>query len=95
MIMIFLYFSALWWLTSTFANLGKLGISGAFGIVYVLSAELSPTVVRTIGVGSGSMCACIGGLIAPFIGELVRLNVIDDVKYLCDHYNYHTAMGAR
>ena len=61
----------LWWLTSVLANLGKLGISGAFGIVYVMSAEISPTVVRTIGVGSGSMCACMGGLVAPFIGELV------------------------
>ena len=53
------------------ALLGKLGISGAFAIIYVFSAELFPTVVRTIGVGSGSMHARIGGLLAPFIAELV------------------------
>ena len=53
------------------ANTGKMGISGAFGVVYVFSAEISPTVVRTVGVGSGSMSARVGSLIAPFIGDLV------------------------
>lgn len=53
------------------AMTGKLGISGAFAIIYVFSAELFPTVVRTIGVGAGSMSARVGGLMAPFIAELV------------------------
>ncbi|KAK2167069.1 hypothetical protein LSH36_32g10016 [Paralvinella palmiformis] len=33
-------------------------------------AELFPTVVRTIGVGMGSMSARLGGLVAPFVTEL-------------------------
>ena len=69
------FVSDIWWLLSILANGGKLGISGAFGVIYVYSAEISPTVVRTIGVGSGSMSARVGSLIAPFIGELVsKLN---------------------
>jgi OCT family organic cation transporter-like MFS transporter 4/5 len=51
--------------------LAKIGVSGAFAIVYVFTAELFPTVVRTIAVGSGSMGARLGGLIAPFVNELV------------------------
>ena len=51
--------------------LGKLGISGSFSVIYVYSAELFPTVVRTTGVGAGSMSAMVGGLTAPFVAELV------------------------
>jgi OCT family organic cation transporter-like MFS transporter 4/5 len=52
---------------------GKFGISSAFSIIYVFSAELFPTVVRTIGVGAGSMAARLGGLLAPFVAELVTI----------------------
>ena len=51
--------------------LGKLGISGSFSIIYLYSGELFPTVVRTTGVGAGSMHARIGGLLAPFVADLV------------------------
>ncbi|XP_074656413.1 organic cation transporter protein-like [Tubulanus polymorphus] len=52
---------------------GKFAISASFAIVYVFSAELFPTVVRNVGVGSGSMCARIGGLLAPFITDLNKV----------------------
>ena len=52
---------------------GKLAVSASFCIVYVYSAELSPTVARTLAVGCGSMCARVGSLLSPFIGLLVSL----------------------
>ena len=58
-------------LVTLFAMLGKLCISGSFAVIYVFSAELFPTVVRNLGVGSGSMCARVGSLISPFIMMLV------------------------
>ena len=59
---------------TVFAMLGKLCISGSFAVIYVFSAELFPTVVRNLGVGSGSMCARVGSLTSPFIMMLVTLH---------------------
>ena len=53
------------------AMVGKFCISASFAIIYVFSAELFPTVVRNVGVGSGSFWARVGGVVAPYIGELV------------------------
>ena len=53
--------------------IGRFCISGSFGIVYVFSAELFPTVLRNTGIGAGSMHARVGGLIAPFVTELVSI----------------------
>ena len=55
----------------TLAMIGKFCISASFAIIYVFSAELFPTVVRNVGVGSGSFWARVGGVVAPYIGELV------------------------
>ena len=51
--------------------LGKIGASAAFSMVYVYSAELFPTVVRNAGMGSSSCMARVGGMIAPYIADLV------------------------
>ncbi|XP_074656215.1 organic cation transporter protein-like [Tubulanus polymorphus] len=56
----------------TLANIGKFGISASFSIIYVYSAEVFPTVIRNVGVGTGSMHARIGGLIAPQIASLSK-----------------------
>lgn len=45
---------------------GKFAISGAFAVVYNLTAELYPTVVRSTGVGVGSMAARFGTVFTPF-----------------------------
>ncbi|XP_033741747.1 organic cation transporter protein-like [Pecten maximus] len=60
-------------ITITLAMLGKLGISAAFAIIYVWSAELFPTVVRNAGMGASSSCARIGGMIAPYIADLSKV----------------------
>ena len=38
--------------------------------VYIFSAELFPTVVRNVGMGTSSLCARIGGIICPYINML-------------------------
>jgi len=57
--------------TVTLAMLGKFGISAAFAIIYVWSAELFPTVVRNAGMGASSSFARVGGMVAPYIADLV------------------------
>ncbi|XP_053604866.1 organic cation transporter protein isoform X3 [Plodia interpunctella] len=54
--------------------IGKLFISGSYSIVYKYSAELFPTVVRSSGVGLGSMSASISGALTPLISLLDSLN---------------------
>lgn len=54
-----------------FAMIGKFCITSSFGIIYVYSAEVYPTALRQIGVGSCSVAGRVGSIIAPFIKELV------------------------
>ncbi|XP_068933150.1 solute carrier family 22 member 16 isoform X2 [Petaurus breviceps papuanus] len=45
---------------------GKFAIGVAFGLIYLYTAELYPTFVRSLAVGSGSMMCRVGSVIAPF-----------------------------
>ncbi|XP_012553440.1 organic cation transporter protein isoform X2 [Bombyx mori] len=60
--------------TTGMVMVGKLFISGSFSIIYKYSAELFPTVVRSSGVGLGSMCASVSGALTPLINLLDTLN---------------------
>lgn len=60
--------------TTGIVMIGKLFISGSYSIIYKYSAELFPTVVRSSGVGLGSMCASISGALTPLINLLDTLN---------------------
>jgi len=53
------------------ALIGKALSAGAFGIVYIFTAELLPTVVRNASMGTCSCSARIGGMIAPYIAKTV------------------------
>lgn len=56
------------------ATTGKLMISGSFCILYIYSAELFPTVVRTNLMGLCSVAARIGGMLAPLMPTIVSIS---------------------
>ncbi|CAH1798693.1 unnamed protein product, partial [Owenia fusiformis] len=61
---------------------GKFMVSGTFAIIYLYSAELFPTPVRTVGVGCSSMFARVGAIVAPYIGQLPFLaRHLHGIKY--------------
>ena len=72
-----IYFSfnsiGLHWLLITLSVIGKLCIGSGFEVLYIISSELFPTVVRNAGLGSSSACARVGSMLAPYIVQLVCL----------------------
>lgn len=57
-------------LTLVCASCGIIGMNMSFPTVYLYAGEIFPTVVRNIGVGSSSMAARIGTMLAPFVASL-------------------------
>ncbi|XP_043915937.1 solute carrier family 22 member 13-like isoform X2 [Protopterus annectens] len=51
---------------------GKFSITATFDIVYLYTVEIFPTVIRQRGMGTSSMFARVGGVLAPLI-NIVRL----------------------
>ncbi|XP_076128489.1 solute carrier family 22 member 16 [Alosa pseudoharengus] len=45
---------------------GKFAVAIAFGLIYLYTCELYPTVIRSLAVGSGSMMCRVGSIVAPF-----------------------------
>ncbi|CAL1540067.1 unnamed protein product, partial [Lymnaea stagnalis] len=58
------------WVATVLATIGKFGASGAYANIWLFSAELFPTVLRSSGLSSGSFFARMGGLISPYIANL-------------------------
>uniref|UniRef100_A0A3Q3AYD2 Solute carrier family 22 member 5-like n=1 Tax=Kryptolebias marmoratus TaxID=37003 RepID=A0A3Q3AYD2_KRYMA len=59
-------------LSTTFEMTGKFAVSTSFAVVYAYTAELYPTVLRNTAVGSCSMAARIGSIIAPYFVYLSK-----------------------
>lgn len=57
-------------LQTTLAMVGKLGSTCGFGLVYLYTSELYPTVIRNTAIGNCSMVARIGGAISLLLGAL-------------------------
>eukprot|EP00239_Pterosperma_sp_CCMP1384_P001724 CAMPEP_0197846010 /NCGR_PEP_ID=MMETSP1438-20131217/2839_1 /TAXON_ID=1461541 /ORGANISM="Pterosperma sp., Strain CCMP1384" /LENGTH=556 /DNA_ID=CAMNT_0043457507 /DNA_START=108 /DNA_END=1778 /DNA_ORIENTATION=- len=61
------------WVSTAVSLVGKAAVSGVFASVYVYTAELYPTYVRSSGLGFSSACARVGGAAAPQIIMLASL----------------------
>ncbi|XP_068187605.1 solute carrier family 22 member 4-like [Antennarius striatus] len=55
---------------------GKFGFTMAFGVVYVYTAEIYPTVLRNVGMGMCSSAARIGSITAPYVIYLGTYNKV-------------------
>ncbi|XP_006888209.1 PREDICTED: solute carrier family 22 member 4 [Elephantulus edwardii] len=56
--------------------LGKFGVTSAFAMLYVYTAELYPTMVRNMAVGVTSMASRVGSITAPYFVYLGAYNRI-------------------
>jgi len=56
------------------ALMGKMSASAAFVTMYVYSTEVYPTVIRSLGLGGTSMMARAGGVVAPFLAQVMSSN---------------------
>ena len=54
------------YLSTTLVMVGKFGITSAYSMVYVYTAELYPTVVRNMGVGVSSTASRLGSILSPY-----------------------------
>ena len=66
------------WPAICVALFGKLCITFSFAVVYLYSAELFPTEIRTTGIGSCSTVGRLGGILAPFVGDLAKPHNLDN-----------------
>ncbi|XP_069339701.1 organic cation/carnitine transporter 2 isoform X2 [Eulemur rufifrons] len=56
----------LYYLATGLVMVGKFGVTAAFSMVYVYTAELYPTVVRNMGVGVSSTASRLGSILSPY-----------------------------
>ena len=54
----------------TLSLIGKFGATASFAIVFVYTAEMFPTEIRSTAVGASSLCGRVGGIIAPQVRAL-------------------------
>ena len=65
-------------MTTALAMLGKFGVSGGYALIYIMSAELFPTVIRQSALGSCAILENLGAIIAPYIADLVSWKAVDE-----------------
>ena len=85
------------WLTITLVMLGKFSVSASNVIMPVFTAELFPTVIRNLGVGSSNVPAGIALMIIPSLWNLVSKlsHLYDNVytRYFNTTFFYKTIGG--
>ncbi|KAJ8315471.1 hypothetical protein KUTeg_007621 [Tegillarca granosa] len=64
--------TALYWITIALSMVGKFFMSAVFANVFLYTLELFPTGIRGFTLSIGNIGARLGGMISPYITELVR-----------------------
>ncbi|MBN3301761.1 S22A5 protein, partial [Amia calva] len=64
---------------------GKFGITAAFSVMYIIVAELYPTVVRSMGLGISSVSSKIGSTLSPFLPYIGKCLSSQENSCLCHH----------
>jgi hypothetical protein len=59
---------------------GKASITYSYALIYLYTPEVFPTVIRGTGLGAGALMSRIGGVLAPFIADLVSIESRDYSK---------------
>ena len=78
----------------TLALIGKFGATAVFTIVFVYTAELFPTEIRSTAVGSSSTCARVGGIVAPQVKNLQNKGISTQMPFFV-RSNFWIPSGAR
>ena len=60
------------WPATAIALFGKSCITFSWAVLFIYSAELFPTEIRTSGIGSASFIGRFGGILAPWVGLLAK-----------------------
>ncbi|XKL61760.1 hypothetical protein PGB90_001593 [Kerria lacca] len=63
------------WLTITLAMIGKFSVSSSNVIMPVFTAELFPTIIRNLGVGSSNVPAGIALMIVPYLWNMYAADI--------------------
>ena len=66
---------------TTLSIVGKFGATCSFCIIFVYTAEMFPTEIRSTAVGSSSTCARIGGILAPQVNWNTELQSIQNLTF--------------
>lgn len=56
-------------------------VSATFSLVYIYTAEVFPTILRTLGVGVCSLFARIAVIMSPFVASAVSYQKLPEVRF--------------
>jgi len=73
---IYVLITALSWVTITLAMGGKFFATITFFVVYLITVELFPTVLRTSVIGVCSMAGRTGSITSAYVGEIVSFFIL-------------------
>lgn len=78
------------------ALLAKGFVSATFSLVFIYTAEVFPTVLRSFGVGICSLCARVATVASPYVTEAVRTKDLECIVKIFILYNqYLTGFSRR